>query len=73
MKARGFLNRVTADADTAAQALASAQRIAALSPQAARLNKRTLRGAATDAYGYADSTEHREGIAAFLEKRSFRF
>ena len=74
MKSRGFLNRVTADADTAAQALASARRIAALSPQAARLNKRTLRGApAAEAYRYADSAEHREGIAAFLEKRPSRF
>jgi len=78
MKARGFLNRVAADCDTAAQALAAAQRIAALAPQAARLNKRTLRaltaGAGThDAYGYADSAEHREGIAAFLEKRKAAF
>ena len=74
MKSRGFLNRVTADADTAAQARASAQRIAALSPQAARLNKRTLRGVNADgAYRYADSAEHREGIAAFLEKRPTRF
>jgi len=74
MKSRGFLNRVTADVDVATQALASAQRIAALSPQAARLNKQTLRGDSSDhAYRYADSAEHREGIAAFLEKRPSRF
>jgi enoyl-CoA hydratase/carnithine racemase len=79
MKARGFLNRVAADGDTAAQALASAQRIAALSPQAARLNKQTLRalgmhgGSSDGTYRYADSPEHREGIAAFLEKRPSRF
>ena len=78
MKVRGFLNRVTPDAETAAQALASAQRIAALSPQAARLNKRGLRAlragaGVADAYHYADSDEHREGIAAFLEKRRAAF
>ena len=75
MKARGFLNRVTADGDAAAQALASAQRVAALAPQAARLNKQALRAlwpagpAIPDAYRYADSDEHNEGITAFLEKR----
>lgn len=76
MKQRGFLNRVVPDADVAAQALASARRIAALSPQAARLNKQVLRnlGAHHDAaYGYADSPEHREGISAFLEKRQPAF
>ena len=76
MKQRGFLNRVVPDADVPAQALASARRIAALSPQAARLNKQVLRnlGAHHDAaYGYADSPEHREGISAFLEKRQPAF
>ncbi len=75
MKARGFLNRVAADNEVPAEALASAQRVAALAPQAARLNKQALRALArgetalTHAYRYADSGEHREGIAAFLEKR----
>ena len=75
MKQRGFLSRVVPDADVAAQALRSARRVAALAPQAARLNKQTLRsldGAQAHqhaAYGYADSAEHREGISAFLEKR----
>lgn len=76
MKQRGFLNRVVPDADVAAQALASARRIAALSPQAARLNKQVLRnlgGHHDAAYGYADSPEHREGISAFLEKRQPAF
>jgi enoyl-CoA hydratase/carnithine racemase len=79
MKARGFINRVTADDDVAAQAMASARHVAALSPQAARLNKRTLRsvsagaGTIAQAYRYANSAEHREGIAAFLEKRPARF
>lgn len=43
MLARGFLSRVVPDDLTGAEALASAQRIAALAPQAARMNKQTLR------------------------------
>ncbi|GKT18036.1 enoyl-CoA hydratase/isomerase family protein [Acidovorax sp. SUPP2522] len=43
MAARGFLNRVVADEALAAEALASARRIAALAPAAARMNKQTLR------------------------------
>ncbi len=39
----GFLSRVAAPQDMREQALASARRIAALAPQAARLNKQTLR------------------------------
>lgn len=78
MKARGFLHRVVGDAGVADEALASARRIAALSPQAARLNKQALRALGSgmgtmEAYRYADSAEHREGIAAFLEKRRADF
>jgi enoyl-CoA hydratase/carnithine racemase len=86
MKARGFLQRVVPEAQLANEVDAAVERITRLAPQAARLNKRTLRrvaGGAADApppahllasaYDYADSTEHREGIAAFLEKRSPRF
>ena len=90
MKARGFLSRVLADNGAAAgEARASAARIAALAPQAARLNKQTLRAlnrhaaigpsqealslAVANAYAYADSPEHREGIHAFLEKRESAF
>ena len=96
MAQRGFLSRVVPAAELQAQVLATALRIAALAPQAARLNKRTLRalsfgglgekwpvaqdGSAHsaidsivdigfDPYAYADSAEHREGIAAFLAKR----
>ena len=43
MKAAGFLSRVLADEQVGAEAHASALRIAALAPQAARLNKQTLR------------------------------
>jgi enoyl-CoA hydratase/carnithine racemase len=88
MKARGFLNRIVPDGEAPAQARASAERICALAPQAARLNKQALRalgpqpwppeavsqtGRFADAYRYADSTEHREGIDAFVEKRKPRF
>ncbi len=83
MLARGFLHRVVTD--PAAQADASAQRVLALAPQAARLNKQVLRTLQTApaeaalaallprAYDYAGSAEHREGVAAFLEKRPAAF
>lgn len=80
LMARGFLSRMVDDARVLAEAEACAQRMAALAPGAARLNKRTLgalRGGASaallsasaEAYAWADSGEHREGVAAFLEKR----
>ena len=82
-RARGLVTRVVADDQVAAEALAAARRIARLSPQAVRLNKRTLReftrpalsGAAAREpfYRYAPSDEHREGLAAFIEKREPRF
>ena len=80
--ARGVVNRVVADEQVAHEAERSAQRMALLSPQAARLNKTTLRQLAEGGptpeqrsahYAYADSAEHREGLAAFLEKRPARF
>ena len=43
MQARGFLSRVVADDALAADALASACRIAALAPEAAQMNKQTFR------------------------------
>lgn len=78
MKARGFLNHVAADNEVAGEAMATAQRVAALAPQAARLNKQALRALGQrlehpEPYRYADSAEHREGIAAFLEKRKPTF
>lgn len=93
MKARGFLQRVVPGTELSAHAKASAARMAALSPQAARLNKQALRTLlmknhglaltksaqdalkiiADSAYTYAPSAEHREGIAAFLEKRPAQF
>jgi enoyl-CoA hydratase/carnithine racemase len=86
MKARGFLQRVVENEDLELEVQASAQRVAQLAPQAARMNKRILRllaGRPPDAappadlleraYDYATSAEHREGISAFLEKRPPRF
>ncbi|WP_439587400.1 enoyl-CoA hydratase/isomerase family protein [Hydrogenophaga sp.] len=82
MKARGFLNEVLPSHEVAARAHERAQRLAQLAPQAARLNKQALRaltGAVPapalldEAYRYADSAEHQEGIAAFLGKRRAAF
>ncbi|WBY02351.1 enoyl-CoA hydratase/isomerase family protein [Ramlibacter tataouinensis] len=88
MKARGFLQHLAPPADLPARCNALAARIASLAPQAARLNKRTLRalrerhdperaGAAAAelaaAYRYAPAAEHREGVAAFLDKRKPQF
>ena len=79
MKARGFLHTVLPDAQVAPEANARAVRIAGMAPQAARLNKQTMRSLLSgaipqdlmqQAYRYADSTEHREGIDAFLGKRT---
>lgn len=78
MLTRGFLHTVLPDADVPTEAQQRALRMIRLAPQAARLNKQTLRALAggeaaetlvRTAYGYADSAEHREGIAAFLGKR----
>lgn len=89
MQARGFVSQLAPEGQALAQALLAAQQMAALAPQAARLNKQTFRAlkkplapaqqalaaiesivnGATDPYAYAASTEHREGIAAFLQKR----
>jgi len=80
--ARGIVNRVVDDDQVQSEAQAAAERIAALSPQAQRINKRTLRQLAEggpnaaqrhEHFGYADSAEHREGLAAFVQKRPARF
>jgi enoyl-CoA hydratase len=51
MLQRGFLNRVVADADVASSAMQSVNRILALAPQAARLNKQTFRDLNKDLAG----------------------
>ncbi|MDP3413389.1 MAG: enoyl-CoA hydratase/isomerase family protein [Polaromonas sp.] len=82
---RGFLNRVLPDQELADEVAQTASRVARLAPQAARLNKRSFRVlahvqralVATDlianAYAYAASAEHREGVTAFVDKRSPQF
>jgi enoyl-CoA hydratase/carnithine racemase len=78
----GLVHAVVADEEVAEQAQRRAVQITALSPQAARINKRSLRQLAAGGpsaaerhahFSYADSGEHREGIAAFIEKRPPRF
>ncbi len=80
--ALGLVHTAVDDAEVALEAAQRAQRIAELSPQAARINKRTLRQIATGGpdsverlahFNYAESTEHREGVMAFIEKRTPRF
>jgi enoyl-CoA hydratase len=80
--AAGFLTAVVSETPVADEASARAQRMAALGPQAACLNKQTLRRlqndpggdpAWADAYAYASSDEHRTGISAFLAKRTPTF
>jgi enoyl-CoA hydratase len=80
---RGVVQRVVDDAEVAAEATATARRIAALAPHAARLNKRTLRqialGRPFDAawrrehFSYATHPDHREGVMAFIDKREPTF
>jgi enoyl-CoA hydratase/carnithine racemase len=79
---RALVQHVVDDDIVASEADRVAERVAALSPQALRLNKQVLRQVAqggTNAdlrdrfFAFADSGEHREGLAAFLEKRDPRF
>ncbi|MEO7399428.1 MAG: enoyl-CoA hydratase/isomerase family protein [Polaromonas sp.] len=85
MKQRGFLNQVLPAALLGAAVQQRLEGIARLAPGAARLNKACIRALAqgasapsaiellAGAYAYADCDEHREGIAAFAEKRQPRF
>jgi len=80
--ALGLVHTVVDDAEVAREVLLRAERVAELSPQAARINKRTLRQIAAGGprsaerlahFNYAASAEHREGVMAFIEKRVPRF
>lgn len=83
--AKGLLTRVVEDADVGKEAYASAQRIARGAPLAARANKQMLRRLLHDTSVlrpeeiqahlslWAESADHREGVAAFLEKRTPNF
>jgi len=79
--AKGLLTRVIADEAVEREAFQCAARIAAGSPEAARLNKQTVRRLTPEAAPYSeaelrafyaawtDTANHREGVRAFLEKR----
>ncbi|KNZ30964.1 MAG: hypothetical protein AD742_19420 [Methylibium sp. NZG] len=78
----GLVHEVVRDDQVAARTAQRADALAALSPQAARINKRTLRqieqGGPSAAerrahFNYAASAEHIEGVTAFIEKRPARF
>ena len=85
MKLRGFLNQVLPAEALDAAVQARLLGIGRLAPGAARLNKACFRALAqflqasdaveltAHAYDYAGCAEHREGIAAFTEKRQPRF
>ncbi len=78
----GLVHAVVGDDEVVATTLARARAAAGLAPNAARLNKRTLRQLAAGGpsaaerrahFGYAASAEHREGVTAFIEKRAPQF
>ena len=82
--ARGFLHELLPASALAGSAQELAAQMSALAPQAARANKRTLRELApqapealerlvASAYDYADCSEHREGVSAFMQKRRPNF
>ena len=85
MHRRGFLNQVVAASALDAAVAACVDRIRPLAPQAARMNKQTFRALApvgvglstsdliANAYRYANSAEHVEGVRAFTEKRPPQF
>nr|WP_295785772.1 enoyl-CoA hydratase-related protein [Rhodoferax sp.] len=85
MQQRGFLNQVVAASALDAAVDAYVRRMRSLAPNAARLNKQTFRALAlvniehtapdlvANAYRYASSAEHREGVTAFTDKRTPRF
>lgn len=85
MQHRGFLNQIVPVPELDAAVGVYVNRIRALAPQAARMNKQTFRALApvgigeyateliANAYRYASSAEHVEGVSAFTAKRPPRF
>ena len=85
MLRRGFLSQVVEDDALASATQIVLDRIQPLATQATRLNKQSFRALTpvhsaqnaanliAEAYRYADSDEHREGITAFVQKRAPRF
>jgi enoyl-CoA hydratase/carnithine racemase len=80
---KGLVTRVVDDSKVDEEAYATACRIAAGAPLVARTHKQLVRrlmkamplsdAEVRASYSYLDSSDYREGLAAFLEKRSPRF
>ncbi|MBL8489746.1 MAG: enoyl-CoA hydratase/isomerase family protein [Rhodocyclaceae bacterium] len=81
---KGLLTRVVADEAVATEAAATARRIAAGAPLAARAHKRLVRrltatvpplteAEVRENFAFLDSHDYREGLAAFLAKRRPEF
>lgn len=74
MYSQGFLTQVETAERLQVAGRELMERVATLAPLAARMNKQTLRGTGqVNPFAFANSAEHREGIAAFLEKRKPAF
>jgi len=82
--AKQLVTRVVADVEVQVEALATARRIVAGAPLVARIHKRLVRrltGAARDFstdelrenFAFLESTDYREGLAAFFDKRAPHF
>jgi enoyl-CoA hydratase/carnithine racemase len=81
---KGLVTRVVSDDKVIEEAYATAKRIAAGAPLVARTHKQLVRRLAKTEqplneaevranFAYLDSADYREGLAAFLEKRTPRF
>jgi enoyl-CoA hydratase/carnithine racemase len=80
---KGLLTRVVADAAVADETLATARRIAAGAPLVARWHKQWIARLSTGApltekekrasFAFLETDDHREGMAAFFEKRPPHF
>jgi len=80
---KGLVTRVVADSEVVVEAHATARRICAGAPLVAAWHKQWIRRLQHDiplsddelraSFAFLDSADYREGLAAFLEKRTPRF